>query len=117
MSRFTPSFFYAMIWLGYCERSEQLLCYYFTKGGFSMKLKRILALTGAFLLFAMYACTLIFAFMDSPAAAGLFKASIVCTVIVPVLLYGYALVYRITRPPSEGGTQKDSGSDNRQPLE
>lgn len=72
-----------------------------------MKLKRILALIGALLLFAMYACTLIFALMDSPASGGLLKASIVCTVIVPILLYGYALVYRVTRPPSDTGIPKD----------
>ncbi len=72
-----------------------------------MKLKRILALAGALLLFAMYVCTLIFAFMDSPKAPGLFKASIVCTVIVPILLYGYALVYRVTGHSSEAGTPKN----------
>lgn len=65
-----------------------------------MKFKRILALFGTILLFAMYACTLIFALTDHSAAKGLLKASIACTIILPVFLYGYALVYRITRTPS-----------------
>lgn len=71
-----------------------------------MKLKRILALAGALLLLAMYACTLIFAFIDSPAFHDFLKASVVCTVIIPILLYGYALVYRITRPPSDTDTKQ-----------
>lgn len=71
------------------------------KGGITMKTKRILALLGALLLLAMYASTLIFALIDSPRAQNLLTASIVCTVIFPILLYGYALVYRITRPSSD----------------
>lgn len=59
-----------------------------------MKIKRLLALAGAVLLFAMYACTLIFAFTDHSAAKGLLKASIACTILLPVLLYAYTLVYR-----------------------
>lgn len=66
-----------------------------------MKIKRLLALIGAVLLFGMYACTLIFALTDHSAAKGLLKASIACTIILPVLLYAYTLVYRITGKSSE----------------
>lgn len=66
-----------------------------------MKLKRILALAGALLLLAMYSCTLIFAFADSPASRDLLKASVVCTVVLPMLLYGYALIYRVSRSSSD----------------
>lgn len=75
-----------------------------------MKIKRILALTGAILLFSMYACTLIFALTDHSAAKGLLKASIACTIILPVLLYGYTLVYRITKDHSPG-TKNEAGTD------
>lgn len=61
----------------------------------SDKIKRILAASGAFLLFAMYALTLVFALIDHSATKGLLKASIACTVILPVLLYAFALVQRI----------------------
>lgn len=61
------------------------------------KTKRILALIGAVLLFAMYASTLVFAFIDHSASMWLLKASIACTIILPVLLYAYTLVYRVTR--------------------
>ena len=56
--------------------------------------KRILALIAAFLLFGMYACTLIFALIGSPNDLNLLWASIASTIILPVLLYGYMLVYR-----------------------
>lgn len=59
--------------------------------------KRILAAIGAVLLFGMYASTLLFAFIDHSQSLGLLKASIVCTIILPVLIYAYTLVYRISR--------------------
>lgn len=61
------------------------------------RIKRILAGVGAFLLFAMYAGTLVFALIDHSASQGLLKASIACTIILPVLLYAYSLVFRITK--------------------
>lgn len=68
------------------------------------KMKQILALTGALLLFAMYAATLVFALIGSEHALTLLKADIACTIIVPVFLYAYTLVYRIIKkndPDSE----------------
>lgn len=58
------------------------------------KTKRFLALAGAFCLFLMYVITLVFAVINHPAAAKLFWASLGCTILIPVLLYAYILVYR-----------------------
>lgn len=58
------------------------------------KIQRILALLGVILLLAMYGSTMIFALSGNPDSAGWFKASIYCTIVVPVLLYAYALVYK-----------------------
>lgn len=57
-------------------------------------MKRILAIIGVILLLSMYVATFIFAVSSHPAAAGWFKASVYCTIAVPVLLYGYMLIYR-----------------------
>ncbi len=57
-------------------------------------MKRILALAGVILLLFMYGATMFFALSGSPSADGWFKASIFCTIAVPVLLYAYMLVYR-----------------------
>lgn len=60
-------------------------------------LKRILALAGVVLLLGIYALTMITALMDSPQAEGWFKASLACTIVIPVFLYACILVYRWTR--------------------
>ena len=76
------------------------------------KIKRILALIGAILLFCMYASTLVFAFIDHSASMGLLKASIACTIILPVLLYAYTLVYRVTKTDSDPDTDVPDNRDN-----
>lgn len=60
----------------------------------SQKLKRILALLGAVLLAALYLITLVLAFIDPTEAKNWLKAAVVCTVVIPVFLYAYLLVYR-----------------------
>ena len=48
-----------------------------------MKSKRILALTGAVILIALYVSSIIFALMDSPLAENLLLASLFCTIVIP----------------------------------
>lgn len=74
------------------------------------KTKRILALMGAALLIVLYGSTLFFALTDHSETMGLFKASIVCTIVLPVLIYAYTLVYRITRRDNEN--MPDDNSDD-----
>lgn len=61
------------------------------------KIKRILALLGVVLLVGMYGSTLFFALSGSPNADGCFKAALACTILVPVLLYAYTLIYKYLR--------------------
>ncbi|GFI43570.1 MAG: hypothetical protein HFG82_13255 [Dorea sp.] len=72
------------------------------------KIKRLLAALGAFLLFAMYALTLIFALTDHSATKGLLKASIACTILLPVLLYAFILVYRLTDKDQRRRNEEES---------
>ena len=72
------------------------------------KVKRILALAGAMLLFALYASTLIFAFIDSDVSLTFLIA---CTIILPVLIYAYILVYRVTRRDTDINSE-DQGDQN-----
>lgn len=75
------------------------------------KTKRILALIGALLLFSMYGVTLILALIGSGNALKLLRASIACTVIIPVFLYAYMLVYRVLKghvPDSEHSDETDN---------
>lgn len=71
------------------------------------KKTRIFALAGAVLLVLLYASTLIFAFMDTAFALSCLKASIAGTIIIPVLLYGYLLIYRITHKDEEVKDEKE----------
>ena len=57
------------------------------------KAKRILALSGVVLLVAMYVATLIFALLDSPNSFALFKASVYCTIVIPVIVYSGTLIF------------------------
>lgn len=59
------------------------------------KTKRILAIIGVVLLVALYGSTLVFAIFDHTKSLGLLKASIACTILLPVLLYAYTLIYKL----------------------
>lgn len=66
------------------------------------KFKRISALIGAVLLILLYVSTFVFAMIDHSASKGLLKASIACTILLPVLLYAYALVYKASKKDDDG---------------
>lgn len=78
------------------------------------KIKQILALTGAILLIVLYLSTLIFSLMRSEMAQGLFKASVFCTVAVPVLIYAYMLIYRVLRG---WGDHRNNAEPDKKPEE
>ena len=71
------------------------------------KTKRILALAGAVLLILMYVLTFIFAMIDHPMTGNLFRGSFACSMIIPVLLYGYILVYRLASKNDENKLDGD----------
>lgn len=62
------------------------------------RLKRIAALTGVILLLGMYVVTFISALFDSPAAQSLFRASLGCTILVPVLCYAFLMTLKMIAP-------------------
>ena len=76
------------------------------------KAKRFFALAGVILLVLMYASTLIFACMDSPMSGDLFKASVACTIILPVLLYGFSLVHRLAKKNNENAKELEEDHPN-----
>ena len=61
------------------------------------KVQQILAIAGVVLLVGLYILTLIFALMDNEYSTYLFKASIYATITIPVLLYGYLLIYKVLK--------------------
>ena len=60
-------------------------------------MKRILAMAGVVLLVLLYIVTLVCAIINSPFSVQLFKASVAMTIIIPVLIFGYRLIYKILK--------------------
>ncbi|RKI31250.1 hypothetical protein D7V82_00410 [bacterium 1xD8-6] len=59
------------------------------------KVKRILAMAGVILLAGLYVAAFVSAILAKPAADGFFKASLLATIIVPLLIYVYTLIYKL----------------------
>lgn len=74
------------------------------------KSKRILAITGIVILVGLYVVSLISAIFATEASATLFKVSIFCTIVVPLLLYVYMMLCRVFRPKDNGDNQKKDES-------
>lgn len=61
------------------------------------KMKRILALAGVIILAALYVTTLVLAIADNSNSMQMFFASIVATIIIPVLIWAYTFIYRLLK--------------------
>lgn len=59
------------------------------------KLKRIFAIAGVAILLGMYLLAFISAIFATPNAHALFLGSIAATIIIPVFLYAYSLIYKM----------------------
>lgn len=59
--------------------------------------KRILAIIGIIFLLSLYLITFISSIMVTPYSSNLFEASIYCTMIIPIMIYAYALIYRVLK--------------------
>lgn len=74
------------------------------------KVKQILALIGVILLVALYVTTLILAITDNSGTMNMFFASVVATIMIPVLIWAYTLIYRLTRGNKDSDEKStDSG--------
>ncbi len=65
------------------------------------KTKRVLAIIGVVLLLGCYVSTLISALMGSDATQGLFMASLFCSIGLPIVLYGYMILFKYLKSKSE----------------
>ncbi len=70
------------------------------------QIKRVLALIGAALLVLMYLATLVCAIFGNGQEMAMFKASVTCTILVPVLLWGYTVIYRLAKGKNEQELQE-----------
>lgn len=70
------------------------------------KTKRILALIGAILLLLMYVAAFIVTILDHTSDMRYWKAAMVATVIIPVLILAYSFVYKLIK-----GSDDDEKND------
>lgn len=62
------------------------------------KLKRIAAWIAIIILLGMYVVTAIMAFFATPNSIQMFKASLIATIMLPVMMYIVAFIYRLIHP-------------------
>lgn len=68
------------------------------KGALSVKrVKQILAIICIVLLVGLYLSTLILAITDHTGTMEMFFASVLATVIIPILIWVYAFIYRLVK--------------------
>lgn len=61
------------------------------------KVKQVLALVGVILLVSLYIITVICAVTDNSGTMRMFTASIVATVVIPVLIWVYTFIYKLLK--------------------
>ncbi len=70
------------------------------------QIRRILAILGIVLLVSMYLITLFCAVFDTGNDMAMFKASVTCTILVPILNWGYTVIYRLAKGRQEKELQE-----------
>lgn len=62
------------------------------------KIKQVVAIGMCVLLVGMYVASFVAAIFAKPQAHGLFMASVGMTIMIPLLLYAYTIIYRVIHP-------------------
>lgn len=66
------------------------------KRGINMKkANRICAILGIIFLLGLYVSSLIGAIISAPGSAALFQASVFCTIVIPIIIYGFTVVSKL----------------------
>lgn len=73
------------------------------------KVKQILAILGVMLLLGLYVITLIMAVTDNTSTLSMLEASIVATILIPILMWAYSFIYRLLK--KYYGSDKDKNED------
>ena len=69
-------------------------------------MKRLFAIIGVILLVSLYILTLVMALTDNTSTMRMLEASVLATIIIPVLIWTYTFIYRLLNK------KDDSQNDN-----
>lgn len=72
------------------------------------KIKQILAILGVILLLGLYLSTFFCAISSSPNFMDLFLASLIATIIIPVLLWAFLHLSKVFHPKDDDDTKKEN---------
>lgn len=61
------------------------------------KIKQITALIGVIVLLGLYVSTIVLACIGSDTAMRLLRAAVYATIVLPVLLWAYSLIYKVLK--------------------
>ena len=82
------------------------------------RVKKVLAILGVVILVALYLTTLVSAIFATPATKDFFKASLLATIMIPILLYVYLLICRlVTGKVDEDDLERKELSENKKGFE
>ena len=73
------------------------------------KVKQILAILGVVLLLGLYVITLIMAVTDNTSTMSMLEASVVATILIPILMWAYSFIYVLLK--KYYGSDKDENED------
>lgn len=73
------------------------------------KVKQILAILRVVLLLGLYVITLIMAVTDNTSTLSMLEASVVATILIPILMWAYSFIYRLLK--KYYGSDKDKNED------
>ena len=65
--------------------------------------RQVFAAVGLLLLVGMYVVSFVLAFMAKPGAEGMFMASLLATIIIPILIYGFLVLDKWARKNAPQG--------------
>ena len=71
------------------------------------KLQKLFAILGIVLLVSLYIITFVAAITSKKEVSALFQASLFCTIVFPIFLYGLTIISRL-------GKSKEENDDNKQ---
>ncbi len=81
------------------------------------KLKKIFAIIGVVILLGMYLLTFISAIFATPNSHALFLGSLAATIIVPIFLYAYSLIYRVIYKNDKQDIQNTSETKSKKAFD
>lgn len=78
------------------------------------KVKQIAAIVGVVLLVGMYLISLIAAITASEHAHALFLASVFSTIVIPILIYAFLMIYKLVHKKDDGVSIRELKKMNKE---